>query len=170
MENGLGEWNCVGNRVLIPWLKMDRKTRVLGAPRIESGSLEKWTIYSCRAHKATSFVLIVLLSGRAFLEEIWRFWEIEVVDSGSTSFRLVVVSSCIELGFLFLGKAGTEGRTRGFVGVGSPSAWEIERSNFGDCNRGLFSSGECSIARRLRWFTQHKPNIEILWVENGSRA
>jgi hypothetical protein len=91
-----------------------------GVPGIESGSLEIWTIYSCRAHNATSFVPAVLLSGRASLEEFWRFWEIEAADSGPVSFRLVVVSSCIELGFLFLGRACTEGRTGGFVGVGPP--------------------------------------------------
>jgi hypothetical protein len=99
-----------------------------GAPRIESGSLEKWTIYSCRAHNATSFVPAVLLSGRAILEEIWRFWEIEAADSGSTSFRLVVVSSCIELGFHFW--AGPVRRVvQGVLWVWAPpSAWAIENS------------------------------------------
>jgi hypothetical protein len=39
-----------------------------GAPRMGSGSLEKRTIYSCRAHIATSFVPIVRVIGR----EIFR--------------------------------------------------------------------------------------------------
>jgi hypothetical protein len=100
------------------WRRIKKWTH--GVPGIESGSLEKWTIYSYRAHNATSLVPAVLLSGRASLEEFWRFWEIKAADSGPTSFKLVVISSCIELGFLFLGRVCTKGRTGVFVGVGPP--------------------------------------------------
>ena len=82
--------------------------------------MEKGTINSCRAHNATSFVPVVLVSGREVSEDIWRFQENEAVDSGPTRFRLVVLSSYIELGFLFVGRAYTEGLTEGFVVVGPP--------------------------------------------------
>jgi hypothetical protein len=94
-----------------------------GHPKLPEMSLEVWKngLYIVVGPTMPPHLyLLVLLSGRAIVEEIWRFWEIEAVDSGSTSFRLVVVSSCIELGFLFLGRACTEGRTGGFVGVGPP--------------------------------------------------
>jgi hypothetical protein len=99
---------------------------MLGAPRIDPGSLEKGTIYSCRAHNATSFVPVVVVSGREVSEEIWRFQEIEPADSGSTSVRLVVISSCIVIRISFLGRACTDGRTGGFVRVAPPSARVIE--------------------------------------------
>jgi hypothetical protein len=35
-----------------------------GAPGMVSGSLKKRPIYSCRAHIATSFVLVVIVTGR----------------------------------------------------------------------------------------------------------
>jgi hypothetical protein len=81
---------------------------------------QKGTIYSCRAHNATSFVPAVLVSGREILEEIWRFWEIEPADSGSTSVRLVVGSSCILVRISFLGRGCTDDRTGDFVSVGPP--------------------------------------------------
>jgi hypothetical protein len=46
------------------------------------------------------------------------FWEDEASDRGPVSFRLVVLSSCIELGFPFLGRAYTEGRTGVLKSVG----------------------------------------------------
>jgi hypothetical protein len=46
---------------------------------IDHGSVAKWTIYSYRAHNATSFVHAVSVSGQEVLEEIWIFQEIELV-------------------------------------------------------------------------------------------
>jgi hypothetical protein len=62
------------------------------------------------------YLLSELLDER-YSEEIWRFWENEAVDSGLASFRLVVLSSYIEVGFQFVGRACTKGRTRVFMGV-----------------------------------------------------
>jgi hypothetical protein len=123
--------------------------------RIESGSLEKWTIYSCRAHKATSFVIVSLLSGRTILEDIWRFEEIKAINSGSMSFKLVFISSCIELGFLFLGRACMEGRTGGFVGVGPPVRGRSRNScaRVNAYNVDIHAQGHPNGENRCAWHT-----------------
>jgi hypothetical protein len=90
------------------------------------GSLAKGTIYSCRAHIATSFVPATRVIGKETLGEIWRFWEIKPVESGSTSFGLVIISSCIVARGSFLGRSCTDGHTRGFCEGGPHSAWVIE--------------------------------------------
>jgi hypothetical protein len=44
-----------------------------GAPGMVSGSLEKRSIYSCRAHISTSFVLASIVTRReVFREDFWR--------------------------------------------------------------------------------------------------
>jgi hypothetical protein len=55
--------------MLIPWLKMARKTNVVGS-RNGEWKFGKNPIYSCRAHIATSFVPAATVTGRANLEEI----------------------------------------------------------------------------------------------------
>jgi hypothetical protein len=83
------------------------------------GSLAERPIYSCRAHIATSFVL----STRVTRREVFR-GDLEILermrqsDLVPTSFNLVVLSSCIEVDFQFLGRVCTESRIGGFMGVG----------------------------------------------------
>jgi hypothetical protein len=93
-----------------------------GGPEIESGSLAIWTIYSCRAHNATSFVLVVLLSGQASLEEFWRFWEIEAAQFRTNELQVSCHIILHRIRVFVFGQGLYGGPYRGFCGCGPPSA------------------------------------------------
>jgi hypothetical protein len=108
---------------------MVRKMDAMGS-RNGEWKLGKNPIYSCRAHIATSFVLAASVSSRADREEIEQLREHEASVSRRASFRLVVRTSCIAIGFKILDRVGTGGRTGGLGGFLSgvgPNAWAIQR-------------------------------------------
>jgi hypothetical protein len=77
---------------------------MLGAPKIESGSLVKWTIYSFGAHIATSFVPAAIVVKEDIADHIQRFQECEKADLRGARVRLVVSSSCTVIRCKFLGR------------------------------------------------------------------
>jgi hypothetical protein len=78
-----------------------------GRSELPELSLEVWKkgpIYSCRAHIATSFVLVAIVVREEIAEKIRRFQECEEADPGGARVRLVVSSSCTVVRCQFLGR------------------------------------------------------------------
>jgi hypothetical protein len=65
---------------------------------------KKGSIYSCRAHIATSFVLAPIMIREEIPENIQRFGQCKEVDPGGVRVRLVVSSSCTVVSCQFLGR------------------------------------------------------------------
>jgi hypothetical protein len=92
-----------------------------------SGSLEKRTIYSCRAHNATSFVPAVRVIG----QEIFR-GDLEISGERGSRFRTneLQVNGLIilhRIKFFICGQGLYGGSYREFCGCGPPSAWAIQK-------------------------------------------
>jgi len=87
---------------------------------------KKGTIYGCGAYNATSFVLVVVVNWREYLEEFMILQEFDLANLGFSRVRLVVPSSCIVGRFYFFGRGHTDGHTKVFCRGGPTNAWEKE--------------------------------------------
>jgi hypothetical protein len=114
------------------------------------GSLTERPIYSCRAHVATSFVIAARVIGR----EVFK-GDLEFSGGQGSRFRSNdLLSSCIEVGFQFVGRACTEGRTGVFMGVSRPVRGKSRnihtwvRTSYPDHRAWVHPSGE----KRHAWY------------------